>query len=176
MPGIPASAESELIEAIRKSDNKAFKQFYYDYYEKLGQYIFNRIHSDEQTQDLLQDIFGWIWTHRKTLTIQTSLSAYVYRMAHNMTVNLYARRHRERTYYLHQKQQATVSETDPVELRMDIHRAVESLPEKVHEVFVLSRYEGLKNAEIAQILNLSIKTVESRMTMALKFLRDMLDI
>ena len=46
MPGIPASAESELIEAIRKSDNKAFKQFYYDYYEKLGQYIFNRIHSD----------------------------------------------------------------------------------------------------------------------------------
>lgn len=166
--------DSEILEGIKRSDSKAFKQFYYAYYERLGQYIFNRIHSNEQTQDLLQDIFAWIWNHRKTLNIQTSLSAYVYRMAHNMTINLYAKRSREKAYYLSKKQTDSFSETDPVELRMDIHRAVASLPESIHEVFVLSRYEGKKNAEIAEILNLSIKTVESRMTKALKTLRSYL--
>ena len=165
-------SDSELILRIRKSDAEAFKILYFRYHERLGGYIYGRIHSNEQTRDMLQEIFTWVWQNRSKLKIKTSLSAYLYRMAHNMTVNLYKKGSRERAYIASRLSQTDVAADDITDLQIDLEMALNSLPEKLRTVFILSRFEGLKNSEIAEILNISVKTVESRITQVLKKMRE----
>ena len=172
MPDERFSDDQSLIEAIRRSDVSAFKDLYTRYYPLLGNYIFNRINSEEQTRDILQDIFTYLWENKQKLSIKTSLNAYLYRMAFNKTVNVYAKRAREKKYYLAQQIESGNSRDTDIEMKIDIQTVLNRLPEKVREVFVLSRYEGLMNAEIAGVLGVSIKTVESRMTKALKKMRE----
>ncbi len=164
--------DDELIRRIQNSDAIAFKTLYFRYHQRLGSYIYNRIHSSEQTRDMLQEIFAWLWQNRIRLRIKTSLSAYLYRMAHNMTVNLYQKKSRKRAYIASRLYQTDVVSGNVTDMQIDLETAMNALPEKLRTVFILSRFEGLKNSEIAETLNVSVKTVESRITKVLKILRE----
>ena len=119
-----------------------------------------------------------LWTKRESLEIKTSPGAYLHRMAVTRALNYI----RDNKQALHTSDDAlrttktTITRPD-VQVETDqlseiITEAVDALPERCRQVFMLSRFEGLKNGEIADQLEISIKTVENQMTKALKVLRE----
>jgi RNA polymerase sigma-70 factor (ECF subfamily) len=159
-----------LAEAIRDSDEKAFKALYYRYFDALYRFIWYRLHSAELAQDFVQEIFTRVWNHRSKLDPKKSVKSYLYCIGSNMVIDHFRKRGSEINYSVQNYQKSFVP-VDDMDLRISIMDAVNRLPEKLKDVFTLSRFQGLKYSEIADARKISIKTVESRMTQALKLLR-----
>jgi RNA polymerase sigma-70 factor (family 1) len=167
-------SDEELAHAIKDSDLAAFKVIYYRYYERMYRFIWIRTNSVELAEDISQEIFTRLWENRKKHTIWKSLKAYLYRIANNLIIDFYRKKSHEADYVLKLASSSQPVYDDYVDKSIDIEFAVNSLPEDLRTVFILSRFEGLTYAEIAHACNISIKTVESRIGKALKFLRDVL--
>lgn len=165
-------SDAELMNAIKDSDLSAFKVMYYRYYERLHRFVWIRTRSVECAEDLTQEVFTRLWEIRQRHTIHKSLKAYLYRMASNLIVDYYRRKTHDSKYVSKQKARYRSASDDSEELRIDIEFAIDRLPENLRAAFILSRFEGLTYAEIARVCRISIKTVESRIGKALRFLRD----
>ena len=163
-------SDKNIFIAINRKDENVFKTFYYRYYPKLFRFIWTRTGSKELAEDLIHDIFYKIWNHSDKIDIHTSVKAYLYRTAYNQILN-----YRRKTKQL-QEIQIEYEEKyfeDP-DLKIALENALKHLPEKMRTVFILSRIEGLKYSEIAESCNIAVKTVETRMSEALKRLREAL--
>ncbi len=167
------SKDSELAQAIRDSDAEAFRTLYYRYYPVLYQFLCVRCHSSELARDFMQELFTRIWQTRKRLNPDQSLKAYLYRIAHNLSIDHLRKKVREHAYRSELSRQEKLGSPD-IENAMSIRKAIENLPHRYRLVFELSRYEGLTYSEIALACGISIKTVESRMSQALSNLRKVL--
>lgn len=165
-------SEQQLSEAVRNSDSAAFKILYYRYYEPLYRYIFYRLHSKELTKDLLQDVFTRLWVNRKKFDPSKSLKAYIYSITSNLVIDYYRKRSSRIKYKNESFRLKIFSGDDLTEEKISIQNAISKLKDKVKDVFILNRYEGFTYKEIADILDISVKTVEKRMSKALQFLRD----
>ena len=122
------------------------------------------------------DIFIYVWENRKTLQIQLSFKAYFFQAARNRCLN--ALRQEKKTISLDEIN-TDIADTEAISLENDelcrlIQEAVFALPEKCREIFNLSRNENLSNQEIAEKLNISIKTVEGQITKSLKKIKKFL--
>lgn len=171
MPDYHLLSDEELAQELKNSNVAAFKAIYYRYYERLGQYILTQTNSMELAKDLTQQIFACLWENRKKRKIEKSLKAYLYRMAHNMIVNVYRKKARENFVSSEHPTISNSISTNHLDLQIDLESAINDLPKKLRDVLILSRFEGLKNDEIALVCQISIKTVESRIGKALKLLR-----
>lgn len=128
------------------------------------------------SEDMVQEIFVYLWENRKTLSIQGSIKSYLFQSVKHKCLNelkhlKVKERHRS---YIHQsewhdKDVHLLFET--AEIREIIQQKIEQMPAKRREVYQKSRVEGLTYQQIAQELNLSIKTVENHMGLALQYLR-----
>ena len=176
MPGMDFKKEPDdvIVRAIRESNGEAFRTLYYRYYEPLYRFVWHRIRSEEKSKDFLQEIFTRVWITRDRLDPERSVKAYFYRIANNIIIDYIRKSASEKSYRrnVHRKQASVDHSYD---LRISMEEAVNALPERIRSVFILSRYEGLKYREIAEVCEISVKTVESRMSQALKQLRDILD-
>lgn len=167
----PLLPDVDLVKATKDSDAEAFKTLYDRYYEPLYRYVWYRSRSSEFVRDLMQDLFTRVWLNRRTLDPEKSIKAYLYRIANHLLIDEHRkaglkRDHQNESAYLNKG----VHEDDP-SLTMDIHSAVDDLPESVREAFLLNRVQGLKYSEIAEVCGVSVKTVESRISRALEILR-----
>ena len=106
---------------------------------------------------------------RERINPDQSIKAYLYRIANNLTIDHIRKSIREKSYRDTVRREKQPSRD--LELSITINKAIDSLPEKYRVVFMLSRFQGLTYAEIAKACNISIKTVESRMSLALQTLR-----
>ena len=116
---------------------------------------------------------------RKKLFIETSVKSYFYRSVKNLSLNFIEHNKIKNRYaqtVLTQSKQSTSPDDQFIEIDLvrKIEESIQSLPQKRREIFRLSREEGLKYREIAEKLNISIKTVEAQMGLAIKTLRDKL--
>jgi RNA polymerase sigma-70 factor (ECF subfamily) len=166
------TCDISLIKAIRNSDSAAFQTLYLKYYESLYGFIWGRTESIELAKDICQDIFTGLWQNRQGLEIHTSVKAYLYRAAHYSVVSWWRKRNYQQDYFASQTADRNPTTDTAVEMRTSVQIAIENLPEKLRETFVLSRFEGLKYAEIADVLEISSKTVERRISEALRLLRN----
>jgi RNA polymerase sigma-70 factor (ECF subfamily) len=127
-------------------------------------------------EELTLDLFMHIWENRQTLQIQVSLKAYLFQAARNKCLN--ELRKQKNTVSLDEISgeiiDAGVYSLEQAELQNLIHEAVLALPDKCREVFYLSRNENLSNREIAEKMNISVKTVEAQITKALKRIKEFL--
>ena len=169
------STDAELTEAIRKADQSAFKVLYYRYHEQLYCFLRRQVRSDEQAKDLSQEMFIRLWKNHKNLDCSQPIKAYLYRIAQNLVID----QHRKKTLIIDStddllENEPSILPDDDFELRDKINYTIDALPEPQRLVFILSRFEGYKYAQIAKELNISVKTVESRMSKALKALREKL--
>ena len=155
-------------------DKKDFKLLFDTYFESIKNYIFYRIGDIDIATDLAQDVFVKIW--EKQLDLEPGHAKYLlYKIAKDLLVSKYRRQEVENKYINRMQFQLTEEYTDGEfdykQLKVRYENALQKLPEKQRTVFMMSRMEELKYTEIAQLLDISIKTVEKRMSNALFYLR-----
>ena len=170
--------EAEIIERIRNGDIEAFETIFRAYYQSLCIFSLRYLKRTDLAEEIVQDIFVNIWEKRFGLHLETSLKSYLYRAVHNNSlkylqhkkvVDKHAQRivDRKENYY-----SEPVNNIQLEELSKLLKSAFSSMPQKTREIFELSRNEGLKYNEIAEKLEISVKTVEAHMGNALKILRE----
>ena len=170
--------DHQLLEAVRAGDWKAYRTLFERYYPLLCTYG-NRFVQLEEAEEIAQDSLLWLWKHREEMVIDRSLSGYLFSMVYHRSVNLQLQneaRYKAETHFF-EAMQEMLEEQDPYafqELRVRIKQAIESLPPTYREAFLLHRFGGKSYKEIAELLQLSPKTVDYRIQQALKQLRILL--
>ena len=171
--------DTSLFKRIKLGDEQAFEILFNAFYPSLCHYAFQFIGEEETAEEITQDIFVKLWEKRFSLDIETSVKNYLFRSVKNRCLNL-IQHNKVKNQHAGQIMERAVQELNPSQYFLEpglaekIEAAINSLPEKRQEIFRLSREEGLKYKEIAEKLNISVKTVEAQMGLALKFLRKQL--
>ncbi|MCR8560232.1 RNA polymerase sigma-70 factor [Mucilaginibacter sp. BJC16-A38] len=170
-------SERTVINLIKEGDGRAFEKIFREYFKSLHAYAYTFMKDDEQAEEIVQNVFCRIWEKRDQLNPDGSIKAYLYRAVHNESVN-YLKHQKTRTafrvHYNNSEEQIGGEASEKVmtaELDGHIQQALNELPQQCRIIFQMSRFENLKYREIADQLNLSVKTVENQMGKALKVLR-----
>jgi RNA polymerase sigma-70 factor (ECF subfamily) len=167
-----------LLEEVKSGNKKAFEQIFKIYYEDLCRYALFLSSGVADTEDIVQDIFFKMWINRKDFILTSSLKSYLFTAVKNSVINIIKHEGIKEKYIQYQKNYEDSSENpdkiENSELGNKINTIISELPERRREIFIMSKLEGLKYKEIAEKLNISVKTVENQMGEALKFLREKL--
>ena len=171
--------DKELYRKLREGDEHAFKALFQKYYPAMCHFARQFLHDSEMAEETVQELFVHIWEKRASLNIETSVKHYFFRSIRNQCLNQ-IQHQKIRQQYASKMMESSHQEIDPEQYYMEvdlikrIEKSIESLPPKRQKIFRLSREQGLKYKEIAEQLNISVKTVEAQMGLALKHLRDQL--
>lgn len=167
---------------IRKGDEKAFEVMFKKYYLPLTRFVWRYVQSKEIAEELVQELFTILWEKRYDLNLETekSLRSYLYKSAKNLALNEVKHLKIKNKYdreWMEQKENSEIEFRYEIREQM-IHKAIttaiEELPPRSKMTYKLHRYDGLTYEEIADVMDISIKTVESQMTRTLKTLRERL--
>lgn len=166
---------STILEKIAQGDETAFRMLFDLYYQKLLHVAIYFLKSRELAEEAIADVFYMIWTKRENLKKVNDINSYLYIMTKNQA--------------LHYIRRASVIDKEPIDLytinrlqdgndpekkllqeeyQLLIQKAINSLPEKCREVFRLVLSDKLRHKDIAQLLNISEKTVEAHIASAYK--------
>jgi RNA polymerase sigma-70 factor, ECF subfamily len=170
-------SEQNLYVALKEGKETAFEMIFKTYYQPLCKYAYSFLSDKAEAEEVVQSTFISFWEKRGQVQVQTSLKSYLYRMVRNACLNMIKH---GKVKAQHAKIVMAAGEPvhEPVtevvlsgELEIKIADAMKSLPDQCRLVFQLSRFEELKYQEIADQLNISVKTVENHMGKALKIMR-----
>lgn len=174
------STESDKILKIREGDIGSFEQVFHSHCKELVRYANTILKNTDEAEDIVQQLFVNLWQKRESLQVNTSIRSYLYRAVHNNCLNRIQQLSVQQTYtaylgYAGEQHSAPASAAvQQKEVEKAIEEAMEKLPEQCRKIFKLSRQEGMKYQQIADELNLSVKTVENQMGKALKHMREQL--
>ncbi len=165
------------MEELSKGNHEAYRKLFMRYYPKVRYFILGLVKSEEEADDLAQDVFVKLWTNRQQFVEVKTFGAYLYVSAKNTTFN-YIESRQKRQEGLDKKISDDDSAFSPHEemvakdLQLLVDMVVNSMPSQRKIIYRLSREVGLSNDEIAGQLQLAKKTVENHLNLALKELRD----
>ena len=171
-------ADRDIIERIRKGDIEQFESLFRFSYTSLVNYAKTILKETDTAEEIVQDLFYVLWRDRKKLNITTSLKGYLFKAVYNKSMHHIEHRKVVHKHVLETKTRTYINQDDPSEilkykeLLEKIAVIMTKLPERCARIFYMSRFEGLKYAEIADELSISIKTVEVNMGKALKNFRN----
>lgn len=166
-----------LTDRLRRGDEAAFDAIFRAWYPSLVRASESLVRSRAVAEEVVQDVMLELWKRRESLDPNTSAQAYLFQSTRNRSLN-YLRHERVEREAEPQiaRSEAVDAPADSLmveeEMQVALRRAIEGLPERCREVFVLSRTHGLKYSEIAQTLGISVKTVEAQMGKALRVMRE----
>jgi len=181
----PNQNEKEKEEVVSDSANLHFSDIYVTYYSKLIRFAKEYVGVTEDAENIVQDIFLRIWERQDTIHLIENVNAYLFKLVKNKCLDYLKGR------LSAEKHNKTIQSSFEVEMNLKIQsldrfddafvseksmedtvtEAIDSLPPKCREIFLLSRMEGLKYREISERFNISVNTVENQMSIALKKLR-----
>jgi len=175
-------AELRLIEEIAEGNQQAFERFFKTYFKSLHRYAFTMLQDEAMAEEAVQDVFYKLWARHELLAVHTSVKAFLYKSVYHQCLNQMKQQKRkteneEELQYLSRKRQSdddAATRVQVSELQLQLQLAMNALPEQCRTIFYMSRFDELKYREIAERMDLSIKTVEAQMTKALKILREKL--
>lgn len=173
-------SDRELTAQVKKGQLNAFDQLFGRYNQRL--YRFNRslLKNHEDAEELVQETFFRIWKKRDELNERKSFRSFLFSIAYNLIVDQFRHRVKEQEYeqFLIKEAQRNYSnpgiELEYKELKEQVNKAVNNLPERRKKIYQLSRIEGLRHKEIASRLHIKPKTVENQINLALKYIRKQL--
>jgi RNA polymerase sigma-70 factor (family 1) len=172
-------SDEEIFNLIgEESDETAFEELYDRYFKVLFNYIYSKVENQFVTQELVQELFVSIWTQRHNRSVQ-ACRAYLFSIAKKSIISYYRREFTRKRHYSEWEQQAecAINSTDQIVLAKDLEEkymeGLQQLPSKCREVFLLSR-SGQSNRKIAEIMQISEKTVEQHITKARRQLKEFL--
>ena len=171
--------EKLLVSQFSQGSHIAFKALFMRYYPKVRSFIMGLVKSESEAEDLTQEVFLKLWTHREKFCEVEVLGTYLYVLTKNTNFNyLRSRQNRQDSQGTEWVEEST--DTTPYEelvakdLQLLIDMVVENMPPQRQMIFRLNREAGLTNAEIAEKLQISKKTVENHLNLALKELKNAL--
>ncbi len=156
---------------------EVFKECFHEYYERLHRYAFTIIRDNEEAEDIVQMAFIKLWQKRDAVNIDQSGRFYLYKSVYHACLNTIRNKMVKQKYtskFPIPIEGVISAITEEREIDGRVIQAIETLPPKCKEIFMKSRYEGKRYAEIAIELGISVKTVEAQMGKALKILRNLL--
>lgn len=172
----PISMESEWVKKIREGDEKAFENLFNLYCQPLVNFACRYVFDLPVAENIVQDVFLTIWSKRVKLDPALNIKSYLYTAVKNQAFHHLRHVKVERS-------SADVIQTSVAPIRTPedewtekevtdtVHQAIAELPEKCRIIFSMNRFDRLTYAEIAEVLDISIKTVETQMGRALKYFR-----
>ncbi|MGA1978574.1 MAG: RNA polymerase sigma-70 factor [Bacteroidales bacterium] len=169
--------DQEIISRIRKGDKKEFESLFRSYYVLLVRYAKSIIRDHDTAEEIVQNLFVRVWQKRGTLLIETSLNGYLYKAVHNQCLHYIDHQKIVEKHAQEMGRRAVAEAENPLdaiqykELQERMTSILERLPERCSMIFCMNRFEGLRYAEIAEKLSVSLKTVEANMGRALKEFR-----
>jgi len=170
--------KDQLAMRIKLGDEQAFELFFRKYNIHLCAFANKFLDDPEEAQEVVQDMFVKIWEDRDEIDPENSLKSYVFKIVQNLSINRLRRKKVESKYvdiyklvYLDNQEFSVHESLLARDLEAHIIYTIKKLPSECRKIFELSRSEGLKYREIADTLNISVKTVETQMSKALKSLR-----
>lgn len=169
-----------LFRKIKKGDEEAFEELFNKYYEPLLRFIWGYVKSEAISEEIVQDLFMKVWKKSTTLKIQSSVKSYLYSAARNMSLNYL--KHQETEKEWENERQALHKDRSRVpKLSNNVHNkiilkkveeAIQSLPDRRRQIFILSRHKDMTYKEIADFLEISENTVDTQIRRALATLRE----
>lgn len=180
---------TSLVERVRKGDRIAFNELYRQYYPSLHSYA-ELFLDEEESEDVVQDVFLNVWLRKEGLDDSQSLQGYLLRSVYNSSLNILKKKGRSNDYrsvYEQEIEEIGYKYYDPdandvirklynLDLRAEINAAINSLPARCREVFTLSYLHDMPSKEISLQLGISLSTVDNHIYSALKLLREKLKI
>ncbi len=167
-----------MLEGLRTGAPAAFDSIFRAHYAQLVAAAQWLLSSRAAAEDIAQDVMLELWRRRENIVLETSLRAYLVRAARNKALNHIRHERVVRSASPEYEGPTSAPHADRAlaeeELDAAVRQAVRELPERCREAFQLSRVQGLSYAEIAQVLGVSVKTVEAHMGKALRLLRERL--
>ena len=160
-------------------DEKEIEILFRTYFAPLCQFSRKYTNDLDSAKEIVHDVFVTLWEKRNEINPDKQIKSYLFTSVYNRSLN-YIRDNKKFDKNIEISELTkTIDESNSVEDMMDsavlnarIQQALQKLPEKCREIFILSRFKELKYAEIAKKLIISVKTVEAQMTKALKILRE----
>jgi RNA polymerase sigma-70 factor (ECF subfamily) len=157
---------------IQNRDLPVFENFYKEHYKSFFLLACKYLRDAPAAQEIVNDVFIKLWEDGEKININTSLKAYIYRAVINRSINVLNRNKKDLRdqQELGWRPEATyeLRKMEEHELQVKLYAAIDKLPEQCRKVFMMSRFEELKQQEIADRLGISIKTVKNHITYALK--------
>lgn len=171
-----------ILQKIISGDEPSFEKIYLYYYPRLNYFARQYLFDSEASKNIVQDVFAELWGKRHTLRIDTNLQAWLFTVTKNKSLKIISQLKSRQNYdnYIKTRQldisykSLDAFDTSNIifkELQTQIQEALEKLSPACRQVFEMSRFEYKKNLEIAEELNLSIKTIEAQISKALRSLK-----
>jgi RNA polymerase sigma-70 factor (family 1) len=168
--------EFHIIQGIKAGEEQTFASLFESYYRVLSVFAVRYVTDLDVAREIVQDLFVHIYENRETLVISTSLRSYLYQSVRNRCLN-HLKQIKEHEKHLDALTWEVAESLDPetlyheTELEFRVFQIVSDLPSRCQEIFIMSRVDGKKNSEIASRLKISVRTVETQISKALKILR-----
>jgi RNA polymerase sigma-70 factor (ECF subfamily) len=177
----PSDRDAQWVRSVRRSDTAAFEALFLTYYERLVRFVYGYVKSRSVAEEVVQDVFFNIWSQRDRWEVQGAVRTYLYAATRNRALNRIRRSALEQrwadgmgeddaTAILPRIAQAN-ERVELTELDAAIRHAIDQLPPRCRETFVLSRQHQLSYEQIAQVMQISVKTVQEQIARALRSLR-----
>lgn len=158
------------------SSSFAFQVLFDKYSARIYKFSLGYLKNKLEAQEIVQEVFMKIWSVREELSTEKSFDSFLFTIAKNAVLNTIRKSNYHQAYLNYAmlnpgKNVLLDEELNFNELKKAYQRSIENLPLRRKEIFVLSREQGMSNAEIAESLGISVKTVENQMTSALADIR-----
>lgn len=177
--------QTHIIEGLIIGNEETYISLFRDYYIGLCSYSRRYVGRKDIAEEIVSDTFMKIWENRAKLTINTSIKAYLFQAVCNNSLNYLRKLKTENNLeeYFKETESNNIGFAMPIEeieeqslimedISEKIEKAVSKLPEQQQRAFRLKRFEGKKNKEVAEIMGLSIKTIEMHLSKATLHLRE----
>jgi len=172
--------DEEALVKLAASDLAAYRYLFDQYFPDLCNFLHIYLHSKESSEEIALEIFEFIWEKRETIQIRATFKSFLFSSAKNKAIDHYRKEHRAIFSSLELNDHIIENPVDSQlfmeenELRGFIEMAINKLPDKSRQIYLMAREENLSHKEIALRLGITPKTVENHVGIALRKLRETL--
>jgi len=169
--------DNELTKLLERQDKAALAEVYLRHWQKLYDFARNKLHDDAGAEDIVHDVFVRLTANMSNLHIETSLKSYLFQAVRNTIIDHFNKDNNRQKYasslmaYYNQGTYTTDDMIAEKEMKDRINKIVASFPDKMREVYVMSRENYLSREEIAKATNTSKSTVDTQLNRALNLIR-----
>jgi RNA polymerase sigma-70 factor (family 1) len=161
--------------SLKEGDEGSYRELFLGYYKPLTAFALKFVSDSESAKDIVQSVFVKLYERRGTLSVEENIKSYLYRSVSNACINQLkkdsVRLGHQAGYVKEQTEIFFQDALEQTEEELRIHNAINALPPQCRKIFIMSRLEERKNQDIAEDLAISIRTVETQISNALRALR-----